>query len=109
MGITTDAKPRKRQHRAPCHDCPWRREALPGWLGGSTADQWLADAHGEGLALCHTCGNQQCAGMAIYRANVAKTPRHAVLLRLPADRDKVFATPNEFKEHHERRTASKTG
>lgn len=92
----------KKQHRRPCSDCPWSRLALPGWLGGSTVEQWIAEAHGETRINCHTLKGPQCAGSAIYRANVCKLPRDPEILRIKADRETVFATPKEFKEHHER-------
>jgi hypothetical protein len=38
--------------------------------------------------------------MAIYRANVAKRPRDLETLRLPCDRDTVFASKAEFMDHH---------
>lgn len=88
------------QHTSPCSDCPWRRDALNGWLGGTSVGEWRAAAHGETKVFCHTISNQQCAGIAIYRANVCKTPRDPTLLRLPADRDACFSTPTEFEEHH---------
>lgn len=91
----------KRQHKTPCSDCPWARESLPGWLGGATADDWVQRAHGEDLVECHTLLGAQCAGLAIYRKNVCKTPRFPDTLVLPADRETVFATPAEFKAHHE--------
>lgn len=91
------------QHKTPCKDCPWRRAAMPGWLGPHTADEWLQHAHGESLTMCHTKTNgAQCAGFAIYRANVAKTSRFADALVLPKNHDRVFSTPAEFKAHHER-------
>lgn len=95
-----DAKPRKRQHSYPCSDCPWARKALAGWLGGMSAVQWLAAAHGECRAECHTVINQQRAGMAIYRANVLKVPRDRSILQLPENRIVVFAGPMEFAFHH---------
>lgn len=96
-----DAVESEVQHTNPCSDCPWSRKALPGWLGGSTADQWVATGHSDELVLCHTIGNQQCAGIAIYRANVCKSARPPNL-KLPANKEKVFAWPTEFKAHHER-------
>lgn len=87
------------QHRTPCADCPWARTALNGWLGGNTADEWLQMAHSETLVPCHVIENQQCAGIAIYRRNVMRLPHHPLLI-LDADKTKVFATPNEFLEHH---------
>jgi hypothetical protein len=93
-----------RQHSKPCADCPWAREALPGWLGGMSVDQWLQAAHGEGIIECHTLLPHQCAGSAIYRKNVLKNPRDKAVLVLPADREHIFKTPAEFRAHHEQRS-----
>lgn len=99
--ITSDqAVDAKCQHRTPCSDCPWSRQALNGWLGGATIDQWVRTAHSDANVPCHALRGAQCAGIAIYRANVLKTPRDPAVLRLPKDPVKVFATPFEFIEHH---------
>ena len=95
-----DAVPATYQHTKPCSDCPWSRDSLPGWLGGLTADAWIAGAHGEGQIDCHTLIGAQCAGAATYRANVCKLPRKPDVLRLPVDRDHVFANREEFLDHH---------
>lgn len=94
------ARPATRQHRKPCRDCPWQRTALNGWLGGLTADDWLQAAHGEARIDCHTRTGAQCAGAAIYRANMAKRPRDLDTLQLPADRGRVFSHPEQFRQHH---------
>lgn len=98
-----DARPAKRQQTKPCSDCPWGRKSLPGWLGSQSVDYWLRVAHSEHNITCHTTGNTQCAGAAIYRKNVCYKPRSPLLLVLPADRENVFASPVEFREHHEKR------
>jgi hypothetical protein len=49
---------------------------------------------------CHVHTGAQCAGSAIYRANVCKQGDDDCL-ELEADRKLVFATPNEFSEHHQ--------
>lgn len=103
---TEDAKPAKGQHRKCCSDCPWARDSLPGWLGGTSADDWLRAAHGNVMISCHTLTGAQCAGSAIYRRNVLKRVE-LPLLTLPADKEKVFATPTEFKAHHEAKPMSK--
>lgn len=95
-----EATPSSRQHRKPCSDCPWARTALPGWLGGVSSRDWLADAHGEAIVDCHVFSGPQCAGAAIYRSNVGKLPRSSDALLLPKDRARVFASPVEFIEHH---------
>jgi len=61
-----------------------------------------AKAHGETKFECHTLIGAQCAGSAIYRANVVKRCRDKDILALPANRELVFATPVEFLEHHKR-------
>lgn len=94
------ARPAKKQHTKPCVDCPFGRHALAGWLGNMSVDEWIGAVHGEALIDCHTVSNQQCAGAAIYRSNVCKSPRRNDTLRLPADRILVFSSMAEFKFHH---------
>lgn len=89
------------QHTSPCSDCPWRRDSLAGWLGGNTADEWVAMAHADVHIPCHTRPDHQCAGNAIYRRNACKSVRPP-LLTLERDTDKVFNWPNEFLAHHNR-------
>jgi len=90
-----------KQHTSPCHDCPWRRNSIAGWLGSEqTPEDWIASAHGETQVECHIHHPAQCAGVSIYRANMCKMPRFPQILRLKADRENVFATPFEFIEHH---------
>ena len=89
------------QHKKPCADCPWSRNAVPGWLGSSSSEQWIQEAHSDSIIPCHTLDGAQCAGAAIYRKNVCKSPRYKDVLVLPADREAVFKSPMEFKEYHE--------
>lgn len=93
--VPTDTQPTK-----PCSDCPFAREALPGWLGNTSADEWIAIAHGEAKVDCHALSGPQCAGIAIYRANVAKRCRDRNILVLPPDEERVFTTRQEFLAHH---------
>lgn len=102
-----DAVVTPKQHTKPCADCPWARKALPGWLGPCTADEWVQIAHADVTVDCHTCaspdgGSHQCAGVAIYRANVCKLA-YAPQLKLSPDRELVFSSPMEFKQHHTRK------
>lgn len=93
-----------KQHCVPCSDCPFRRDSLPGWLGGVLlAQDFVKMAHSEVKYPCHVIVNQQCAGMAQYRRNVVKQCRDPSILRLPdKDTTTVFAHPDEFLEHHQR-------
>ena len=90
----------KEQHKNPCSDCPFARTALSGWLGGMSKEKWVHIAHGDTWVDCHALKGHQCAGIAIYRANVCKRPRSSEVLILPKDKEKVFATPDEFLNHH---------
>ena len=102
MTITasTDAVPLAGQPARPCHDCPMRRNALPGWLGGATPEEYLRLIHSDLRVDCHAFNGPQCAGVAIYRANVYKKSRDPTVLRLPMDTHAVFGTPLEFLTHH---------
>ena len=97
-----EARPCTGQPKRPCPDCPMTRASLPGWLGGATPEEYLRLAHSDVLVDCHTLIGPQCAGMAIYRANVAKRcdPPN---LTLPNDREACFATPHEFLAHHSKK------
>lgn len=90
----------KKQHSKPCSDCPFLRDALPGWLAGTSPKEWMAMAHGETLFECHVLLGAQCAGSAIYRANVCKVTKDQHILKLRPDRKLVFASPAEFLDHH---------
>ena len=97
-----EARVTPEQHKNPCVDCPFGRIAVPGWLAGETPDRWLQMAHSETKFECHTLLPHQCAGSAIYRANVCKTPRDPQILQLRSNRKLVFSTPQEFLKHHQR-------
>jgi hypothetical protein len=100
LRTSDQAKPAPHQHKRPCSDCPFSRKSIPGWLGGDTVDNWMHAVHGEGLIECHVISNQQCAGSGIFRTNVCKVPRNDELLTLPRDTRLVFATTQEFVDHH---------
>jgi hypothetical protein len=99
--INSEEAPKsKEQQTVPCGDCPFARNALRGWLGGNTVEQWVVTLNGDHKIPCHAIRGPQCAGAAILRSNICKRPRDKSVLLLPADRKKVFAGLHEFKEHH---------
>lgn len=89
----------KTQHTQACSDCPWRRDALNGWLGGNAVETFLAIAHSDTRYDCHAIMGAQCAGMAIYRRNTCKRVEPPLLV-LPADHDTIFSNRMEFSAHH---------
>lgn len=94
------AKRSDKQHREPCSDCPFRRDALAGWLGGNTPEEFVQMAHTDAPYPCHTVIGPHCAGLATYRANICKSPRDPKAFTLPQNKITVFAWPTEFIAHH---------
>lgn len=105
LSTADKAKVTKKQHTKACIDCPFGRLAVSGWLADKTPEEWIFCIHGEGRMECHTKLEAprvawQCAGAAIFRANVFKVPRDPKLLILPASDKLVFGSNLEFWEHH---------
>lgn len=92
--------PASKQLTKACSDCPLRRDALAGWLGGSTPEEYARLCHSDAVVECHVHAGSRCAGLAIYRTNVVKyqPPEH----KLPKDTETIFETPMEFIAHHTR-------
>jgi hypothetical protein len=95
----------------PCPDCPFSRKVAPGALGGSPVEVYVGQAHGPFVLACHdakgydpatvTPDSPQCAGAAIFRANIGVDRRMpSGIHRLPADHEAVFADEAEFIAHH---------
>ncbi len=101
---------------SPCSECPWRRVAIPGYLGPHTPLDWVRIAHGEGAIACHKTvvvtdplegtGDwthpklRQCRGAAVFRANVGKLPVNPTIVTGPLNEESCFGTNEEFLEHH---------
>jgi len=114
----------------PCRGCPMRRMALPGYLGNDTPEHFSETVHSDEHMPCHltvdyTRGDDwrdqllpgvlgsatECAGIAIYRANVNKRVRPFIagpfryeLRTLRPNKRTVFANRDEFLAHHKRLT-----
>lgn len=99
LAVASEARKTKRQHKTPCADCPWARKSLAGWIGAPSVMDWLIAVHSDAVIECHTT-DKQCAGAAIFRANVVKSCRTEEPLRLPEDRVLVFGSDREFQDHH---------
>lgn len=100
-----------KQHTTPCADCPFRKKT--GVLGGSPPETYVGQAHGPFFLPCHSThdhtklearlnrDNTQCAGAAIFRANIGRdTLMPDKLLHLPADTKDVFASHAELLAFH---------
>ena len=102
----------------PCNDCPFRKTALPGWLGDDTPEGFMATTMADHPMPCHQTVNYDrpgwkteiadgrqpkarlCAGALIFFSNIAKLSRDPSRPRLPADRETVFTSPQSFIDHH---------
>lgn len=102
----------------------WLGGHPPEWFVESAlADQAVyspgdVDPYGGGLAPCHETvdytnpnwieeeldGAAACAGSLIFARNLSKSPRNAkradAVRAVTADRENVFAAPQEFIDHH---------
>lgn len=101
----------------PCNECPFRRKAIPGWLGAASPQSFIIEISMERPLPCHPTINyakrdwlQQwteqrigmiCAGSLIMMSNMAKLPRDRKFPKLPSDHENVFSTPREFITYHE--------
>lgn len=98
----------------PFWECPLRRKSLPGHLGEDTAKHFMETVMSDYEMPCHQTVDyanpawfedisnaESCAGVAIFFANICKLSRDRDRMRLPADKETVFARPEEFIKHHE--------
>lgn len=95
----------------PCRGCPFARKCVPGALGGSPPEVYVGQAVGPFWLPCHESKDyagkasdvnevRECAGAAIFRANIGRKVLPSGLLLLPADKEICFATLAEFYAHH---------
>ena len=93
-----------------CSTCPYSRRTSKAYLDtrGDNGEAFLAQAHMPAVLPCHqendgiaTAGKcRQCAGAAMFRANVGVANLPEALGRLEADSERVFASNAELLAHH---------
>lgn len=117
--MTTERDPKDRRYarKTPCDECPFNKKTPEPINGGSTPDIYIGQICGPFLLSCHKdpgykprdeTGKKQgqpeimqCAGAAIFRANVGVAHRMPdVLHHLPADTELVDAGFAEFLARH---------
>ena len=103
--------------KKPCPRCPFRRVAVPGWLGASKPSEFMEQTLTDQQMPCHCTvdygdplwreelgaedGNARfCAGALIFFANILKRSRDRERPIMKPDRAAVFGTPREFFAHH---------
>jgi len=118
----------KLRHKTPCNDCPFRRESIAGFLGGTELEDWVAAWNVEGPFPCHKTVDAEmipelhasapqvtlhnpllndasfCAGALIMMRNSCKEARERNTRRaarqVEIDRVTVFHHIKQFEEHH---------
>lgn len=101
------------QHTTPCGECPFRRQAWPGYFGSNEPENFSLLSMSDARMPCHPTvdyedqdwevlqeDSPECAGRAIMMANMAKRPRDRDRMVLEQDKVKVFSTITEFNEWH---------
>ena len=92
------------QHTSPCKECPFRRVAPAGYLGGNSPKEFAFHANRNEHFECHRTMKlpepKACAGRAIMWANQCKKPRDPSVLTLSPNRETVFSHTKEFMDHH---------
>lgn len=96
----------------PCAECPFSKKCGEGALGGSHPTVYVGQIHGPFWLPCHRhcdfkdpnwksdLSVQQCAGAAIFRANLGLSERMPPFLHKLPPSDLVFSTVEEFYKHH---------
>lgn len=107
------------KQKNPCPQCPFRKNALPGWLGDYTPKEVIDTINHEEAFLCHTQIDYSdpdwketqapfapvCAGQLMMTRRMCKLPRdpeHSAAVKAIVPSDEIFKNHREFIEHHQR-------
>ena len=110
--MTTYRPPTKQ----PCSDCPFRRAAMPGWLGAGSPESFIDCMNRDEPLPCHQTidyddpdwlekwsaqeSGSMCACALIFMANKMQRPRTRGFPTLPPDKTAVFSNTVEFVRYH---------
>lgn len=126
LRLTTTTRGFDAPAKRTCKGCPWRKDAVPGALGGWTPLMYMEAVHGPADIACHMSKDfdghvethmdpaaarpRSCAGLAAYRAKTGVGTQHPMsetqeavtaMSERPDALAEVFDSPNEFILHHE--------
>lgn len=123
-GIKVVEKGMKTAKKTSCKECPFRRDAAAGYLGGWSPEMYIDAVLSPVSLACHCSPGfhekppvietqLHCTGLAAFRANIGYicSIPHPVAGLIPADahkstqaighdEDQYFSTIMEFVEHH---------
>lgn len=101
----------------PCSDCPFRRKAMPGWLGGGSPESFIDCMQRDEPLPCHQTidyddehwlakwmlqrnTGKMCAGALVFMANKLQKSHVPGFPTMPKDPANVFSNSVEFVRHH---------
>lgn len=95
------------KHKKPCAECPWRRKAPAGYLGGIKIENFVNPVKFGMPIPCHlsTSEDAMCAGAAIVMKNSCTVPRDqgdAEQVDLVERSSDCFQYVHEFEDYHSR-------
>jgi len=85
--------------KTPCRDCPFRKDAVKGWLGEARIAEILA----ADSFVCHKRTDMQCAGHMLINGEDNAFVRLAASFGITLDlsgNEKVFRSKSMCIEHH---------
>lgn len=105
------------KRKTPCAQCPFRKDSPPGYLGASSAPEFLDSTLWDAEMPCHMAINygdpdwfekqypsaDLCVGSLQFQNNFMKLPRPRKLsdaCQEVGKNDAVMSSPEEFMEHH---------
>jgi hypothetical protein len=117
-GIKVVEKGMKHAIKTPCAECPFRRDAAPGYLGGYSPEMYMDIVFSPASIACHLSKGfgdinrideqRHCTGVSAFRANTGyianihgyPTAAHDSTQIVGHNEEVFFASPQEFCDHH---------
>lgn len=97
----------KCRHTEPCAECPWRKKAPAGWLGGNDPLVYADTVHAGVVPQCHMTDDNpvpsMCAGALATINNSCKLPMNkevVMAMEKVGRRDDCFKFASDFYTHH---------
>lgn len=101
----------KKHRKAPCNECPWRKEHPAGWLGGHPAEYFADSLRANEIHPCHqndkgpdSDKSAMCAGALAVANNSClqqhRTPNAIDAAKNVGKRTDCFAHYSLFYKHH---------
>lgn len=99
------------KYKKPCHECPWRKDAPAGWLGGHSAETYADAVDNNEVPACHLNDygpkaprTAMCAGALGTMSNQCKSAYNTdggdAARQVVGQNPECFSHVAEFYTHH---------